>query len=58
VTGDIPFSAVLDDAGAVFLGRFEKGAWKYYSREQLAIPRGYIPPRERVARGLETAQSK
>lgn len=58
VTGDIPFSAVLDDAGEVFLGRFENGAWQYYSREQLAIPRGYIPPRERVARGLETAQQK
>lgn len=58
VTGDIPFSAALDDAGEVFLSRYEKGEWKYYSREQLQIPRGYIPPRERVARGLETAQQK
>jgi len=58
VTGDIPFSAVLDDAGAVFLARFENGAWRYYSREQLQIPRGYIPPRERVARGLETEEKK
>ena len=58
VTGDIPFSAALDDAGEVFLSRYEKGEWKYYSREQLQIPRGYIPPRERVARGLETAERK
>jgi ABC-type branched-subunit amino acid transport system substrate-binding protein len=58
VTGDIPFSASLDDAGEVFLSRYEKGEWKYFSREQLQIPRGYIPPRERVARGLETAQPK
>ncbi len=58
VTGDIPFSAALDDAGEVFLGRYEKGGWKYYSRQQLEIPRGYIPPRERVARGLETAERK
>ena len=58
VTGGIPFSAALDDAGEVFLGRYEKGGWKYYSRQQLEIPRGYIPPRERVARGLETAERK
>ena len=52
VTGDIPFSAVLDDAGEVYLARFEGGRWRYYSREDLDIPRGYIPPRERTARGL------
>ena len=50
VTGDIPLSAVLDDVGAVFLARFEKGGWKYYSREALDIPRGYIPTRDRVSR--------
>lgn len=52
VTGDIPFSAVLDDAGEVYLAKFENGRWRYYSREQLQIPRGYVPPRERTARGL------
>jgi branched-chain amino acid transport system substrate-binding protein len=40
VTGEIPFSAVLDDMGEVFLVRREKDAWKYYSREDLAIPGG------------------
>lgn len=54
VTGDIPFSAVLDDAGEVFLARFENGRWRYYSREDLEIPRGYVPVRERTARELLT----
>ncbi len=39
VTGDIPLSAALDDAGDVFLARRENGQWKYYSREELEIPR-------------------
>jgi ABC-type branched-subunit amino acid transport system substrate-binding protein len=38
VTGDIPLSAVLDDAGEVFLTRFEQGSWKYYGRDDLEIP--------------------
>ncbi len=50
VTGDIPLSAALDDVGDVFLARMEKGSWKYYSREDLNIPRGHIPPRDRVSR--------
>jgi ABC-type branched-subunit amino acid transport system substrate-binding protein len=50
VTGDIPFSAALDDLGEVFLVRRENGAWKYYSRQDLNIPRGYIPARDRVDR--------
>jgi ABC-type branched-subunit amino acid transport system substrate-binding protein len=50
VTGDIPLSAILDDVGDVFLARFENGTWKYYSREELQIPKGYIPPRDRVSR--------
>lgn len=58
VTGDISFSAALDDVGEVFLARCEQGAWKYYSREDLSIPRGYIPARDRVSRGLETARSQ
>jgi ABC-type branched-subunit amino acid transport system substrate-binding protein len=50
VTGDIPFNAALDDLGEVFLARRENGAWKYYSRQDLNIPRGYIPARDRVDR--------
>jgi ABC-type branched-subunit amino acid transport system substrate-binding protein len=50
VTGDIPLSAVLDDVGDVYLARFEEGGWNYYSRADLEIPSGYIPPRDRVSR--------
>ena len=39
VTGDIPLSAVLDDAGEVFLAFRENGQWKYYSRDDLGIER-------------------
>jgi len=52
VTGDIPLSAALDDVGDVFLAKFESGRWRYYSREELDIPRGYIPPRDRVSRSV------
>lgn len=38
VTGDIPLSGCLDDAGEVFLAKRDSGAWKYYSRQQLEIP--------------------
>jgi ABC-type branched-subunit amino acid transport system substrate-binding protein len=58
VTGDIPLSAVLDDAGEVYLAKREKGRWNYYSRQQLQLPRGYIPPRERVSQGLESGAAK
>lgn len=54
VTGDIPFSAALDDLGEVFLAARENGQWKYHSREELQIPRGYIPARDRVDRGSNT----
>jgi ABC-type branched-subunit amino acid transport system substrate-binding protein len=50
VTGDVVLSAALDDVGEVFLARFEDGEWNFYSREQLQIPRGHIPPRDRVSR--------
>ena len=50
VTHDIPFSAALDDLGEVFLAKYEKGAWHYFSRQELDIPRGYIPLRDRVNR--------
>jgi ABC-type branched-subunit amino acid transport system substrate-binding protein len=40
VTGEIPFSSALDDMGEVYLAKREHGAWKYYSRQALGIPRG------------------
>jgi branched-chain amino acid transport system substrate-binding protein len=43
VTGDIPFSAVMDDIGEVFLARRENGAWKYYSRADLGLPPRFTP---------------
>ncbi|MBL0157680.1 MAG: ABC transporter substrate-binding protein [Bryobacterales bacterium] len=58
VTGAIPLSSAMDDMGDVFLARFDKDRWTYHSREELQIPRGYIPTRERVSRGLETAAAK
>lgn len=42
ITGDIPLSSAMDDAGDVFLTRYENGRWKYYSRAQLGIPRGQV----------------
>ena len=50
VTGDIPLSAALDDAGEVFLARFESGRWKYYSHEDWGIPRGNVIEKMRVNR--------
>lgn len=50
VTGDIPLSSALDDAGEVFLTRYENGRWKYYSREDLGIPRGEVIEKMRVER--------
>lgn len=49
VTGDIALSACMDDLGDVFLAKREGDAWKFYSREDLAIPRGALRPRERSA---------
>ena len=50
VTGEIPFSAVIDDLGEVFLARVENGNYVFYSREDLEIPHGTIAPRDRVSR--------
>jgi branched-chain amino acid transport system substrate-binding protein len=50
VTGEIELSACLDDVGDVFLEEFKNGDWQYHSRSELAIPKGYIPPRDRVSR--------
>lgn len=56
VTGDIPLSSALDDAGEVFLTRRENGKWHFYSREDLGIPRGKVIDRMRVER--EEASAK
>lgn len=50
VTGPIPLSACLDDLGEVCLARREKGAWRYYSREDLDVPRGPMPAQDRTRR--------
>jgi ABC-type branched-subunit amino acid transport system substrate-binding protein len=50
VTGDIPLSSAMDDAGEVFLTRYQNGKWHYYSREDLGIPRGKVIERMRVER--------
>jgi len=57
-TGDIVLSAALDDVGEVYLAKRRKGEWKFYSREDLKIPRGHIPPRDRVSRPTLSAQSR
>ncbi|MHC4727631.1 MAG: ABC transporter substrate-binding protein [Planctomycetota bacterium] len=49
VTGDITLSPVLDDVGDVYLVKRENGQWKFYSREDIKIPRGYIPRRDKVS---------
>ena len=50
VTGDIVLSAALDDVGETTLAVFENGRWAYRNREDLEIPRGEIPPRDRINR--------
>lgn len=44
VSGDIAFSAALDNMREVYLAKCEKGKWNYYSRDDLAIPRGQARP--------------
>lgn len=56
VTGDIPLSSVLDDAGEVFLAIREKGQWVYKSREELGIPRGKVIEKPRVEREVATVR--
>lgn len=58
VTGDIVLSASLDDVGEVFLTRFENGDWKFYSRDDLDIPKGLIPARDRVSRPVPESGTK
>ncbi len=50
VTGEIPFSACLDDLGEVFFARVEDGKYVFRSREDWDVPRGTIHPRDRVNR--------
>ena len=38
VTGDIPLSSCLDDAGEVFLAKYTGGKWQYLSRKDLGLP--------------------
>jgi branched-chain amino acid transport system substrate-binding protein len=56
VTGDITLSACLDDVGDVYLAKRENSGWKFYSREDIEIPRDYVPIRDRVDRPLATAR--
>jgi branched-chain amino acid transport system substrate-binding protein len=49
VTGDIVFSSVLDDIGEVYLAKREKGAWKYYSRQELGLPMNQPEPGQTAA---------
>ncbi|MCG6928843.1 MAG: ABC transporter substrate-binding protein [Acidobacteria bacterium] len=57
VTGDIVLSAALDDVAETYLARYEDGGWRYYSRSDLEIPGGYIPPRDRLNREQATASA-
>jgi branched-chain amino acid transport system substrate-binding protein len=58
VTGDISLSACLDDVGDVFLAKRERGTWSYFSRSELAIPKGYVPPRDRLSRPGSTTATR
>lgn len=44
LTGDIVFSAALDNMREVYLAKCENGKWNYYSRDDLGIPRGQLRP--------------
>jgi ABC-type branched-subunit amino acid transport system substrate-binding protein len=52
VTGDIVLSACLDDVGDTYLATYDGGGWKYVSRADLGIPKGYIAPRDRLNRNV------
>ena len=56
VTGDIPLSSAMDDAGEVFLAIRENGKWVYHSRDDLGIPRGKVI--EQMRREREQASVK
>jgi hypothetical protein len=48
VTGNIGLSAAMDDVGEVYLAKVENGAFRYYSRQDLNLPRGAVPARDRA----------
>ncbi|HUT89702.1 MAG TPA: ABC transporter substrate-binding protein [Thermoguttaceae bacterium] len=56
-TGDVVFSAALDDLGDVFLAKREGSTWKYYSRKDLDLPRVETPARDRTGQSPEAAGS-
>ena len=55
VTGDIVFSACLDDVADTYLATYKDGRWNYASRSELGVPKGYIAPRDRLNRDAEAA---
>jgi ABC-type branched-subunit amino acid transport system substrate-binding protein len=48
VTGDVALSAALDNVGEVYLAERQAGQWRYHSRDDLELPRQYVPARDRV----------
>lgn len=50
VTGEIPLSAALDDAGEVFFAIRENNRWAFHSRDDLGIPRGEVIEKLRTER--------
>jgi len=58
VTGNIALSAALDDVGEVTLAKYVDGEWLFFTREELEIPRGEIPARDRVNRSVVQATGK
>jgi ABC-type branched-subunit amino acid transport system substrate-binding protein len=58
ITGNIAFSAALDDVGDVTLAQYTDGEWRFFTREDLEIPRGHVPARDRVSRAAAQATGK
>jgi len=58
VTGDVVFSAALDDLGDVFLAKREGGTWTYYSRKDLDLTRVKATARDRTGQSPEAANSE
>jgi branched-chain amino acid transport system substrate-binding protein len=58
VTGNIALSAALDDVGGVTLAKYMNGKWHFYTREDLEIPQGNLPARDRVSRAAAQATER
>jgi ABC-type branched-subunit amino acid transport system substrate-binding protein len=56
VTGDIALSSAGDDVGEVYLAKREHGMWKFYSRQDLGLPRGAAAASEGSAAGRHAAE--